>query len=383
MEKQISIVGAGSSGLRLARKLAEKDVPVAVFEDHGEIGIPEHCSGLISARNTHELGFDLKDSLTNTIYGAKIYSPNNTQLRVESKKPVAFVMDRSKFDKTLYQQAKKAGAEIHLNTSVMNVKGNTIFTQSKGKGGVKKSDIIVAADGVNSRLRKLAGIESKPTDFVHSYQVKAAGTFDPRFVELYFGTDFAPDFFAWVIPENEESAKLGLGCRVGVNPVHAFKKFLKEKQIDVHIKSDNSFLIPAAQPIRKLVSENMVLLGDAAYQTKATTGGGIIMNCKSADILSTVIHDHVHHQAPLNEYEKRMEPIFNELELHYKIHTFQSRMNDAQMDKLFLKLKDVGMEHFLSQHGDMDEPSRFVNKMIAHPGILSLIPEAVKFAFTK
>ncbi len=383
MDQQISIVGAGSSGLRLARKLAENDIPVTVFEDHGEIGIPEHCSGLISARNTHELGFDLKDSFTNTIYGAKIYSPNNTQLRVESKKPVAYVMDRSKFDKTLYQQAKKAGADIQLSTSVMNVRGNTVFTQKNGRGGAKKTDIIVAADGVNSRLRKLAGFESKPTDFVHSYQVKAAGHFDPRFVELYFGENIAQDFFAWVIPENEESAKIGLGCRMGTNPVHAFKKFLKEKQIDVHIKSDNSFLIPCAPPIRKLYSENMLLLGDAAYQTKATTGGGIIMNCKSADILAGVLHDHVHHQTSLDEYEKRMEPIFRELELHYKIHLYQTRMKDADMNKIFLKLKDAGMEQFLSAHGDMDEPSRFLGKMIAHPGILSLIPEAVKFALTK
>ncbi len=336
MERHVSVIGAGSSGLRLARKLAEKDIPVTVFEDHAEIGIPEHCSGLISARNTHELGFDLKDSLTNTIYGAKIYSPNNTQLRVESKKPVAFVMDRSLFDKTLYQQAKKAGADIQLSTSVMNIRGKTIFTQSKGRGGVKKADIMVAADGVNSRLRKLVGVESKATDFVHSYQVKASGNFDPRFVELYFGENFAPHFFAWVIPENESSAKIGLGCKVGVNPVHAFKKFLKEKQIDIHIKSDNSFLIPCAPPIRTLVKDNIALLGDAAYQTKATTGGGIIMNCKSADILSNVIHDHIHHASPLETYEKRMEPIFRELDLHYKIHTYQSRQTDAQLDKLFM-----------------------------------------------
>lgn len=383
MEKQISIVGAGSSGLRLARKLAEKDIPVTVFEDHPEIGVPEHCSGLISVRNTQELGFDLKDSFTNAIYGAKIYSPNNTQLRIESKRPVAHVMDRSLFDKTLYQQAKKAGADIQLSTSVMSVRGNTLFTQNKGRGGAKKTDLIVAADGVNSRLRKLVGVESKPTDFIHSYQVKAAGNFDPRFVELYFGSTVAPDFFAWVIPENDSSAKIGIGCRMGVNPVHAFKKFLKEKQIDIHIKSDNSFLIPCAPPIRKLVSENVILLGDAAYQTKATTGGGIIMNCKSADVLSGVIHDHIHHDVSLNEYETRMEPIFRELELHWKIHHYQTKQSDAQLDKLFLKLKDAGMEGFLSREGDMDEPSRFVSKMIAHPGILSLIPEAVKFALTK
>ena len=47
----VTIVGAGSSGLRLAKKLAEADIDVNVLEDHPEIGLPEHCSGLISARN--------------------------------------------------------------------------------------------------------------------------------------------------------------------------------------------------------------------------------------------------------------------------------------------------------------------------------------------
>ncbi|MEK6902040.1 MAG: NAD(P)/FAD-dependent oxidoreductase, partial [archaeon] len=143
MTQQITIVGAGSAGLRLAKNLAQQDIPVTVYEDHPEIGIPEHCSGLISARNTKELGFDLRESFTNDIYGAKLFSPNNTQLRIESKKPVAHVMDRSLFDKTLYKEAIAAGANIELSTSVMNVKGNTIFTQSRGKGGMKKSDIIV------------------------------------------------------------------------------------------------------------------------------------------------------------------------------------------------------------------------------------------------
>ncbi len=356
---------------------------MTVYEDHPEIGIPEHCSGLISARNTQALGFDLRDSFTNDIYGAKIFSPNHTQLRIERKKPVAHVMDRSLFDKTLYRQALEAGANIELNTSVMNVKGNTIFTQSKGKGGMKKSDIIVAADGVNSRLRKIAGIESHPTDFIHSYQVKAAGHFDPRFVELYLGDKFAPSFFAWVIPENEESAKVGIGCKMGVNPVHAFNAFLKEKQINIHVKESNSFLIPCAPPIRKLVSDPILLLGDAAYQTKGTTGGGIIMNCKSADILGDVIKEHVMEGASLDEYPRRMEPIFKELELHYKIHQYQSRLNDGQVDRLFLKLKDAGVEQFLSEEGDMDEPTQFIGKLLSNPRIISFLPEAISFAMTK
>ncbi len=379
----ITIVGAGSAGLRLAQKLALNDIQATVYEDHPEIGIPEHCSGLISARNTQELGFDLRESFTNDIYGAKIFSPNNTQLRIERKTPVAHVMDRSVFDQTLYKQALKAGANIELSTSVINVKGNTLFTQAKGKGGMRKSDIIVAADGVNSRLRKIAGIESQPGHFIHSYQVKAAGHFDPKFVELYLGNKFAPHFFAWVIPENEESAKVGIGCKVGVNPVHAFHAFLKEKQIDIHVKNSNSFLIPCALPIKNLVNPPMVLLGDAAYQTKATTGGGIIMNCKSADILAGVLHEHITQGTSLDEYPKRMEPLFKELEMHYKIHQYQSKMTDEQLDKFFLKIKDAGAEQFLSKEGDMDEPTRFIGKIMANPRMISLLPEAISFAMTK
>ncbi len=383
MASSVAIVGGGSAGLRLARRLAENNVPVTVCEDHPEIGIPEHCSGLISSKNTQSLGFDLKDSFTNDIYGAKIFSPNNTQLRIERKTPVAHVMDRSKFDKTLYKEALKAGANIELSTSVINVKGNTLFTQSNGKGGMKKADIIVAADGVNSRLRKTVGIQSAPGDFVHSYQVKAAGTFDPRFVELYLGTTFAPDFFAWVIPESSESAKVGIGCRVGMNPVHAFNAFVREKQIDLHIRETNSFLIPCAPPIRKLVHDPMILLGDAAYQTKATTGGGIIMNCKSADILGDVIKDHIHHGKSLHEYETRMSPIFKELDMHWKIHSYQSRMTDAQLNAFFLKIKDAGIERFLAKEGDMDEPTNFVSKLFMNPGMIFLLPEAIRFALAK
>ncbi|MFH0969959.1 MAG: NAD(P)/FAD-dependent oxidoreductase [Candidatus Diapherotrites archaeon] len=383
MDKIVGIIGGGSAGLRLARRLAEQKIPVTVFEEHPEIGIPEHCSGLISARNTKELGFDLKASFMNDIYGAKIFSPNNTQLRIERKKPVAHVMDRSKFDKTLYKEAIAAGAQVELSTSVMSVKGNTLFTQTKGKGGMRKADVIVAADGVNSRLRKMVGIESPATDFMHTYQVKAAGTFDPNFVELYLGNEFAPHFFAWVIPESDESAKVGIGCKVGVNPSHAFNAFLKEKQIDIHVKESNSFLVPCAPPIRKIVFPPIVLLGDAAYQTKATSGGGIIMNCKSADILGKVIGSHFTNGTPLTEYESRMNPIFKELELHWKIHQFQKKMTDTQLNSFFLKLKDAGIEEFLSKEGEMDEPSHFIGKLFTHPGMISLLPEALHFMLMK
>jgi hypothetical protein len=78
-----------------------------------------------------------------------------------------------------------------------------------------------------------------------------------------------------------------------------------------------------------------------------------------------------------------MEPVFRELEMHWKIHQFQSNMSNAELDKFFLKVKDAGIERFLSTHGDMDEPTRFIHKLFATPRMLTLLPEAFKFWMTK
>ncbi|MEK6970937.1 MAG: hypothetical protein AABW68_04600, partial [archaeon] len=103
----------------------------------------------------------------------------------------------------------------------------------------------------------------------------------------------------------------------------------------------------------------------------------------SADILGDVIKEHVMEGASLDEYPRRMESIFKELELHYKIHQYQSRLSDGQVDRLFLKLKDAGVEQFLSEEGDMDEPTQFIGKLLSNPRIISFLPEAISFAMTK
>ncbi|MEB3788211.1 MAG: FAD-dependent oxidoreductase, partial [Desulfurococcales archaeon] len=48
----IALVGAGYAGLVLAWKLAESGARVTVYEEHDEgwVGLPRHCTGLVSAR---------------------------------------------------------------------------------------------------------------------------------------------------------------------------------------------------------------------------------------------------------------------------------------------------------------------------------------------
>jgi flavin-dependent dehydrogenase len=111
----------------------------------------------------------------------------------------------------------------------------------------------------------------------------------------------------------------------------------------------------------------MMLVGDAAFHTKATTGGGVIFGMKAGNILAETIADSFKKKANIGSYEKRLSPLNRELRMHWKIRSYISSLRDDQMDDLFAKLKAKGIEKFLEKEGDMDNPSAFVGKLAKKP----------------
>ena len=47
-----------------------------------------------------------------------------------------------------------------------------------------------------------------------------------------------------------------------------------------------------------------------------------------------------------------------------------------------LKLKEKNIEHFLEEHGDMDQPSKFIGKLMSNPKYWTLFGTAMKFLRT-
>lgn len=48
MRAEAVVVGAGPAGLIAAREIASRGYDVKVFEEHPEVGVPNHCAGLVS-----------------------------------------------------------------------------------------------------------------------------------------------------------------------------------------------------------------------------------------------------------------------------------------------------------------------------------------------
>ncbi len=377
-----TVVGAGPSGISAAKRIRERGWETALIEEHPKVGDPVACTGLISVSGVRDLGIkkEVDEVLMNQIKGAQIFSPSHEMIEIKRSETVAYVVDRGAFDRTLAKTAVEAGVELKLNTRLIDIRNETLFVEHKGRGELIKSRVVVGADGVNSRTRKIAGIETTAKDYVHAYQMDVSGRFDPRYVQLYFG-DYSKGFFAWVVPENEERARVGLASTSG-NIRKDFNMFIQEKNIKGDFCDMCSSLIPVGEPFKEIVKGNVLLTGDAAFQTKATSGGGIILGMMAGRVAGDSVDAYFKNNVPLKNYERNLEPINKDLRLHWKVRQFMNSLSNEQMDALFRKMRKAKVGEFLAESGDMDRPTRFVGKLLAKPSMWRLFPEAIKFFTT-
>lgn len=257
----VVVVGAGPSGCKTAEIIARKGYDVLILEEHPSVGIPTQCTGLVSNR----IGKMPKKIILNKIKKARFCSKNKF-FEIKSKRP-AYVISRKGYDEYRAGEAKKAGAEIKLSTKFIDFENLQVATSN----GNYQTKILVGADGPNSSVARIAGLEL-PDNFLKAVQVRAKSHFDPDTVELWFG-DVAPGLFAWVVPESEEIARVGL--MTDKNPNERLEKFLKERLGDVET-TDRVGDFGKYGLIKKSASDNVLLVGDAACQIKPFSMGGLV-----------------------------------------------------------------------------------------------------------
>jgi len=351
----ISIIGAGPSGCYAAYLLAKAGKEVQIFEEHKEIGQPIQCTGLITKSINNILNID-KDIIINEIDKVKIFSKNNElELKLKDKN---IIIDRKKFDNYLADLAIKEGTKIFLNYKYMGHKNNLIKVKyNNEKETVIKTDYLIGADGPLSQVAKsnnLAKERKLMTGIQAVVRLK-----NENCIEFYpsIGT------FAWIVPENKET------CRIGIasynNPKEEFQKFLKTKNIEQKdITEMQGGLIPIYNPKLKTKKNNTFLLGDAATQVKATTGGGIIQGLKAAQALAGSIINN-------KDYEKEWKREINkDLLLHLKMRKIMDRFKEKDWDLLIKLFKKEKTKRIIESF-DRDYPSRFIVKLaLTEPRLL-------------
>ncbi len=87
-----------------------------LLEEHPQVGVPSHCSGVVSLRGLKLLGLEASPVYTQrAINGAKFYPPKGEPVEVRKQEPVALIVNRMKLDQFLAKKAIAGGTELRTN----------------------------------------------------------------------------------------------------------------------------------------------------------------------------------------------------------------------------------------------------------------------------
>jgi flavin-dependent dehydrogenase len=363
MQKSVCIIGAGTIGLVLAKALAGSGIDTDVYESKANVSDgAEKASGIVSKIGLERIGIAYKPSVINQLSGAILHS-NKERLVIKAKNTKAYVIDRGKYVEECAYEARRAGAEIHTHTR---------FSQDDILKFRGRYDVVVGADGAVSTVASAFGFPPI-NSYILTYKSEyaSAAIDNPGIVDLFFDNALTHNFFGWAIPYGRYVIELGLGVdsKYKKNSKAVFDSF-KEKPIIADMISTANFVSGHASIIpmearQKTVKGNVLLVGDAAGQTKATTGGGIIFGSGCAAIAADSIIKYIKHSDPLYKYEHAWRKKYGfEMLLHKKIHSMYSSSNPARMDTIFRMVKRLGGEKFLGTYGDMDRPSIMLKRLL-------------------
>ena len=330
----VIVVGAGPAGSTAAMYAAKKGASVLLLDKKREIGSPIQCAGFLpDASEVQALIHEarLPDTLKNypdscvlqRIDTQRIVTPN---CNIKEFAVRGTVLDRRRYDQFLAEQAAKTGAELMIKTRVTKIEGTTVETSGVfGKHRIK-AKAIIGADGPNSLVAKSKGLalkpESRETSVALEYQIKNVDI-DPSSLEMYFGKDFVPGGYAWIFPEGQDRANVGIGIRSGmaekgVSAKEYLHRFMRDHPLagpklkNCIIMNVIAGIIPVNGAPERTATENTLIVGDAAGQIFATNGGGIPPAMIAGKIAGETAAEFSAGKCRLEEYDRQWRAQFGQ-----------------------------------------------------------------------
>ena len=368
------VIGAGPAGLQAARQLATRKLRVAVLEEHQVVGDPVHCTGVLAHEAFEEFSLS-SDSILNELTTARFISPSGQDIVHRTREVEAVVVDRALFDRRLADEAVRAGAELVRGARVSavssTVEGVTIEVAEQGP--IRARSCVLACGGRYALHRQLGlGV---PSLLLHTAQRELpAGT--PGDVEIHFGSEVAPQGFAWVVPvwrEGQSFARIGVMAEAQA-PTYFMRmvdRVASRWGIERPLAGPPRLKILPLSRISRTYGDRFIAVGDAAGLVKPTTGGGIYYSLVSASIgagvLAAALHDHDVSAVRLSEYERRWRArLETELDTQLSFRLLAQRMPDEDIDGLFTLARTDGVMPIVRRTASFNRHRKLIVALLKH-----------------
>ncbi len=357
----VIIVGAGPAGSIAAGTVAKKGLSALLIEKRQEIGAPVRCAeGIGKIRLEKHIRPDPK-WICAQISGACIYAPDGTLIRICDEcagNEVGYVLDRKIFDRALAEQAAADGADVMVKTRCTGliiedgcVKG--VILMYRGEEYRVLADIVIGADGVESKVGKWAGIDTtlKPTQIETCAQFLVSGLdMDPTYCHFYMGNKIAPAGYIWLFPKGDGMFNAGIGIlgdrACEKRPIDLLSEFLIKNFPQARIIEMVAGGVPTSGPMERTITDGLILAGDAARQSDPFTGGGIANAMDAGEIAGNVAVEAIQNNdmsmRTLRKYEDRWrKTIGKEISNALIIQKTMFHLEDDKLNSLANSIKDI------------------------------------------
>ena len=313
--EKVAVVGSGVAGLAVAIQLARAGVEVDVYESQPELyalgsGISLQGNAL---RLFDALGaWDEIRAAGYAFEGLTLRAPGPDAPIVAELPdvktggpdyPAAMGMSRADLARILAEHAQRAGARMHFGAKVTGLEQTESSAElfvNDASAGVY--DLVVGADGLNSRVRELIGIETKPRPTgMGIWRTFVSRPADVARTELYYG---GPVYIAGYTPTGEDSMYAFLvekaQDRVGVSDEEATRIMLEESRAyggpwnEIRTDLERGARANYTWFTQHIVDEpwnrgRAVIIGDAAHSCPPTIAQGAAQGLEDAFVLTELL----------------------------------------------------------------------------------------------
>ncbi|MCK4365993.1 MAG: NAD(P)/FAD-dependent oxidoreductase [Thermoplasmatales archaeon] len=363
MKYDCVVVGSGPAGSITARFAAKTGAKVLIIERRQEVGVPVLCGEGISKKIDEWNMLESRRWIAGDMEGARIYSPDRTCVTLSAEQAgneTGYVVYRDIFDQELARLAARDGAKIMMNTQATDL----LKDKDKIKGVKVKhfdeefeieADIVVGADGVESKIGKWAGINTtlKPKDLETCAQYTLTNIdCKDAYCDFYLGKQIAPGGYVWVFPKGKDVANVGIGILASLSESGMAKKLLDNfiaNEPRLQKGEPIRFLagaVPVTNPVETTVQDNLLLVGDAARHVDPITGGGLTHCLEGGKIagetIGMAVEKQQFDQETLSVYETGWKEAFaKKIKRNYMVKEILLDMDDKTLNMLADSLKDV------------------------------------------
>jgi digeranylgeranylglycerophospholipid reductase len=364
----VLIIGGGPAGALAGKTAAEKGLSALIVEKRPAIGAPVRCAEGIGKEALHEFIDPDPRWISAEMTGATIVAPDGFVMNLGSAmagSKVGYVLDRKIFDRELVWKATEAGCDVAVKSRAAApilekgvVKGAKI--EYAGKTTDVRADVVIAADGVESKFSRWCGIDTTVPvrEIMSSVQyVMTDIDIDEEATVFYLGNEVAPEGYLWVFPKGKRSANVGIGISgrksgEGHRAKDYLDRFVRKTFPDGKTIEYIPGGVSVCRPLECTVADGLVITGDAARVVDPLTGGGIYnamyTGRLAAEVAAACIGKGDVSKKALMIYDRswRESKMGKSIERNYHIKEYLIKQPDTKLNDIIHSVSKINMKEF-------------------------------------